>query len=105
MSAECCGLTRLFHYASQRNLATFLTSISCSIGLQPLPAETPQSLTSPGFSWLMKRKHLTAREHREGKRELLGSGNVKAACAGAGRRPDLEKKRTLMELKGTFFFH
>lgn len=91
MSAECCGLTRLFHYASQRNLATFLTSISCSVGLQPLPAETPQSLTSPGFSWLMKRKHLTAREHREGKHETWGSGNVKAACAGQRGDPIWKK--------------
>lgn len=74
MSPECCGMTRLFHSASQRNLATFLTSISCSFGLQPLPTESPLSFTSPGCSWLMKHKHLTAREHREGNRELWGSG-------------------------------
>lgn len=74
-------------------ISPFLTSISCSIGLQPLPTETPQSLTSAGFSWLMKRKHLTARERRQGKRELWGSGNVKAVCAGSGRRP-WEKKNS-----------
>lgn len=102
ISPECCRLTQPFHYASQHNLATFLTSISWSFGLHPLPTETPQSLTSPGFSWLMKHKHLTAHEHQEGKSELWGPGNVKAACAGWGRWPDLEKPNT-HGVEGDFF--
>lgn len=68
------GMTRLFHCASKHNPCAFRTSISCRFGLQPPSTETPQSQTSSGFSWLMKRKHLTAREHREGKRELWGRG-------------------------------
>lgn len=68
------GMTRLFHCASKHNPGAFRTSISCRFGLRPPSTETPQSQTSSGFSWLMKRKHLTAREHREGKRELWGRG-------------------------------
>lgn len=90
----------LLNYAAI--LTAFLTSISCSFGLQPLPTETPQSLTPPGLSWLMKRKHLMAREHHEGKRELWGSRNVKAACAGSGRTLELEKSKHSWSWRGLF---